>query len=391
MSLAAAAPAPARRGTLTMVMAGNFIIGTGVLAPAAMMNQLVAAFSTTPQAVGALVGWGAVVLCIGAPVLATLLAAIPRRTLLAGCMALYAAGHLASALATSLEALLVIRLLMISAAAVFTPQAAGLMGLLVGPERRAAAVAYVFIGWSLAAALGVPLMAVLAQVFGWPASFALLGGLALAVMAGVLALVPPRLVVPPLGAQAWKRVAASPAILAILAVTLIQLAGQFALFPYLAAELKRKTGAGPELVALMLGLYGLAGAAGGIAIARLAGRIGPARGLMVCLLAMMAGLALWGFTGTSLVMAALALSVWGSGFAAGNSMQQARLIAVAPELGSGSVALNTSVLYLGQAIGATLGGAFIAGGHYSWMGWFAFALVGLSALVSLVVETRLKA
>ena len=43
--------------------------------------------------------------------------------------------------------------------------------------------------------------------------------------------------------------------------------------------------------------------------------------------------------------------VWGLGFGAAGSMQQARLIAVGPALASASVALNTSSIYMGQALG----------------------------------------
>jgi MFS transporter, DHA1 family, inner membrane transport protein len=382
---------PARPGALTMMMAGNFVIGTGVLAPAAMMNQLVAAFATTPQDVGHLVTWGAVVLCIGAPLLAFALSRVPRRLLLCLCMAVYAVGHVASGLVDTLGALLLVRLLLVPAAAVFTPQAAGVLGLLVSPARRAGSVAYVFIGWSLAAALGVPLMALVAEAVGWQTSYMLLGAVSAVVMAGLWILLPPGLIVPPLGAAQWRRVLTSGPILAILAVTLVQLAGQFALFPYLAAEMKRKTGAGPDLVAALLGLYGLAGALGGLAISRLANRLGAANGLLVCLAFMAVGLALWSITGSSVALAAVAVSVWGSGFAAGNAMQQARLIGVAPELGSASVALNTSVLYLGQAIGAAVGGAFIASGQYPLMGWFAFALVSASALMSIGIQRTYKA
>jgi predicted MFS family arabinose efflux permease len=38
-------------------------------------------------------------------------------------------------------------------------------------------------------------------------------------------------------------------------------------------------------------------------------------------------------------------------------MQQVRLVAAAPELASASVALNTSVLYIGQALGSAIAGA----------------------------------
>jgi predicted MFS family arabinose efflux permease len=54
-----------------------------------------------------------------------------------------------------------------------------------------------------------------------------------------------------------------------------------------------------------------------------------------------------------------AILPWGLGVFASNSAQQARLVGIAPTLASASVALNTSAMYLGQAIGATLGGWLI--------------------------------
>ena len=41
-------------------------------------------------------------------------------------------------------------------------------------------------------------------------------------------------------------------------------------------------------------------------------------------------------------------------------MQQVRLVAAAPPLASASVSLNTSVLYIGQAIGSAIGGVLFA-------------------------------
>ena len=45
----------------------------------------------------------------------------------------------------------------------------------------------------------------------------------------------------------------------------------------------------------------------------------------------------------------------GMGFGATNSMQQVRLVGAAPAAASASVSLNTSVLYVGQAIGSAIG------------------------------------
>ena len=61
-------------------------------------------------------------------------------------------------------------------------------------------------------------------------------------------------------------------------------------------------------------------------------------------------------------------------------MQQVRLVSAAPELASASVSLNTSVLYVGQAIGSAIGGLLYArdlliGAGYASMAFVALALV----------------
>ncbi|NDC58540.1 MAG: MFS transporter, partial [Alphaproteobacteria bacterium] len=154
------APAPF---TLTAFMLGNIVIGAGVLAPAAMMNTLTADLAVSPVEIGALIAWGAVVLCIGAPTLAYFTGRLDRRAVLIGSLALYAVGHAASAFATDYAQLLTIRVLMIVGAAVYTPQAASAVTLMIGAERRAAAIAYVFIGWSIAGAVVSPVLTIVAD------------------------------------------------------------------------------------------------------------------------------------------------------------------------------------------------------------------------------------
>jgi predicted MFS family arabinose efflux permease len=77
---------------------------------------------------------------------------------------------------------------------------------------------------------------------------------------------------------------------------------------------------------------------------------------------------------------------WGLGFAATNSMQQVRLVAAAPALAPASVALNTSVLYIGQAIGSFVGGIFYARELLHEQGFVGAAFVGVALL--LVIASR---
>jgi len=87
------------------------------------------------------------------------------------------------------------------------------------------------------------------------------------------------------------------------------------------------------------------------------------------------------------------VAIWGLGFASTNSMQQVRLVAAASALAPASVSLNTSVLYVGQAIGSAIGGVLYArnllyGAGYVSMGFVALAL--LTVMLTGVVQRRTK-
>ena len=58
-------------------------------------------------------------------------------------------------------------------------------------------------------------------------------------------------------------------------------------------------------------------------------------------------------------------------------MQQVRLIRAAPPLATASVAINNTAVYLGQAIGAAIGGAMFAAGKLNAMGFVGLASVAL--------------
>ena len=65
-------------------------------------------------------------------------------------------------------------------------------------------------------------------------------------------------------------------------------------------------------------------------------------------------------------------------------MQQARLAETAPDLASASIALNTSLVYVGQAVGVGIGGVLFARGAFTAMGTvgiaFMIAACGLAAV-----------
>jgi len=252
-------------GALRALLIGNFVIGTGVLLPAGMLNELSLGLDVSVATAGWLTVIGGLVVCFGAPIGAALTSRVDRRKLLAGCLALYCLGHMASAVAPNFEILAVLRGVTIVAAALFTPQAATTAGLLVPPERRAAAISFIFLGWSAASVLGIPLGTLIAAHLGWRTAYAVVAVFSALAFVVIWAVLPRGLRVEPLSLASWKRAVSSPVILCVLAVSLVSMSGQFTLFSYTAPVLKSALDATPGTIALFFTLFGVVGASGGSA------------------------------------------------------------------------------------------------------------------------------
>src|SRR5690606_38294497 len=141
----------------------------------------------------------------------------------------YAAWHAISAAMPSFGALLPVRMLTVIAPAIFTPQAAACAGLLVPPEQRGRAVTFVFLGWSLASVLGLPIGALIVGHLGWRMAFVAIAVLSVASAAWVWLTLPQGIRPAALSRAAWSRVLRSPVLMGIVSVTALQGAGQFVL------------------------------------------------------------------------------------------------------------------------------------------------------------------
>ncbi|RYY62897.1 MAG: MFS transporter, partial [Comamonadaceae bacterium] len=137
----------------------------------ATLNDIADSFRITPAAAGQLISVGALVMCVCAPLCAALVAGWDRRRLLALTMLWYALLHVVSAASPAFAALLPLRALALLTPAIFTPQAAACVGLLVPPQDRGRAITFAFLGWSLASVLGMPMGAWIGGAFGWRAAF----------------------------------------------------------------------------------------------------------------------------------------------------------------------------------------------------------------------------
>ncbi|WP_371424592.1 MFS transporter [Tardiphaga sp.] len=370
-------------------MIGNFVTGVGLLAPTAMLGELSAGLGVSIREAGLLITFGAVMLCICSPLMSWLTSRMERRHLLLGVIAVVAVANLASAFAPNYAVLLMIRLVMCIAAAPYTPQAAGTVGMLVSPDKRGSSVAYVFLGWTLAAAVGLPLVAFIASRYGWREVYACVGVMSCLSFVLLAWRLPRGLFGVPVDLSTWSSLARNRLVVLLLIITTLQISGQFAIFTFMAPLLERLAGAGHDAAAFVFAIYGVCGFLGIMTATRIVDGWGALNTSILSTSLVLAGMTVWGFGAGLLPVMALGVAIWGLGFGAITSMQQVRLIGAAPSAGAASVSLNTSMLYVGQAIGSGIGGALFAGGYFHASGFVAMGFLTM-ALVAIVFSRRMS-
>ncbi|MCZ8177305.1 MAG: MFS transporter [Burkholderiaceae bacterium] len=369
------------------LLAGNFAIGCGVMVVPGSLNSLVASLQVSAAVAGQLITAGAVAMGCGAPLLAMLLGSMDRRLLLTASLAWYAIGHAVCALVPGYAALLPLRALAVLAAAVFTPQAAAAINVMAPEGERGRHMSFIFLGWSLASVLGMPLHAWIGESFGWRWAFALVAVLAAAAAWGVWRTVPDGVKPPPMSLGGWGRVLRNPWLMALVGVTVLSGAGQFTLFSYMAPYYRDVLGASAGGISFLFMWFGLFGLVGNVLLTRWIERLGAPRCVNLGLVGVGLAFLAWPWAG-SLALAALLLVPWALGTFSSNSAQQARLSAAAPAVAPALLALNTSAIYAGQALGAAGGGAILAAGGYGPMAAAALAWVVAALVVSLLLARK---
>ena len=373
---------------LLVLCFGNFIVGTGTLIVPGMLPALAHGLGVTVPVAAQLITAFAFTVCVTAPPLAALTARFDRRALLIGVQLLFAGGHLACAFASSLNELLVLRVLSSFGAALFTAQAASTAALLVSTDRRGGAIAFVFVGWSLASVIGMPLGAYVSETVGWPAGFVIVGIGALLAAVAVHLTIPRGLMIVPIGRAMWASLFGNRRLMLTVAVTAIQAAAQFTVLSFLVPSFKTLFYASPESISILLVAFGATGVAGNIIGARLVDRIGAAKVTLLGLVSMLTSHVLWLFVPGSWLLLGAFLLLWGIGCFSTNSAQQARLFMLSPPHAPVSVAMNSSAMYFGQAVGTATGAAVLAGvaGPFAYT---ALALISIPLFIAAIAVSLL--
>jgi predicted MFS family arabinose efflux permease len=199
---------------------------------------------------------------------------------------------------------------------------------------------------------------------------------------------PRGLVGAPVDLKTWADVGRNRLIILLLSITTLQMSGQFVVFTFMGPLLAKLTHATPDAVALVFMIYGVFGFIG-IAIAtRIVDSWGPYKSSLLFTALILAGVTGWALSAGIYPLMACSVAIWGLGFASTNSMQQVRLVSAAPALAPASVSLNTSVLYIGQAVGSAIGGILYAHDLLHGAGYVGAGFVVLAVITVILTKPR---
>ena len=338
-----------------------FAIGTTEFVIMGLLPQVAGDLQVSIPLAGWLISGYALGVAIGAPIMAILTAKLPRKMTLLLLMVIFIVGNLMCALAYSYNFLMLARIITALCHGAFFGIGSVVAANLVAPNRRASAVALMFTGLTLANVLGVPLGTALGQALGWRSTFWAVVVIGFVSLLALYTKLPAVKEEHPTNLRKELSALRGLGIWLSLLMTVCFAAAMFALFTYIAPVLTDITGVSPHGVSWTLLLMGLGLTVGNVLGGRLADwKLSVSLTLTFLLIALFS--VLFSVTSHHLVAAEVTLFLWSAAAFAAVPALQINVVAYgknAPNLVS---TLNIAAFNVGNALGAWVGGAVIAGG-----------------------------
>ncbi|MGA4732197.1 MFS transporter [Micromonospora taraxaci] len=382
--------APVRRPKLTLfaLALGTFAIGTGEFGSNGIIQLFASDLDLTiPVATHAITAYAFGVV-VGSPLITLFYARTNRRSLLLGLVVLFLVGNAISALAPSIELLVVFRFVAGSVQGAFFGAGAVVAAYVYGPGRGGRAFATVMGGLTLATIVGSPLGTFIGQSAGWRAMYwtvvvvGLLAGVALVAWLPRTGDLRGSSVVDEL--RALRR----PEVWVMFTVAALGISSIFAVYTFIGPFVTDAARRDASLVPIALAVFGLGMAVGN----GLGGRVADGfahRGLVWGYGGVLALLALIGVAGDNLMVLMPCLFGVGATMMFAIPTIQVRLTSLAPDAPTLMGALNLAALNLANSLGAIGGAVTIDAGwgplSTVWAG-FVLTTAGLILYVTIVAR-----
>lgn len=355
---------------------GGFAIGTTEFVTMGLLPEIATGIGASIPSTGHIITSYALGVVIGAPLIVSLGARLPRRELAAGLVLALGVGNAVTALASGYDHVMFARFLAGLPHGAYFGVASLIAASLVPPDQQGRAVSRVMIGLSVGTVIGVPVSTWLGQSFGWRAAYWFVVAITVATAVLIMWAIPhvrgDKTATVRRELEALRR----PAVLYAVATGMIGFGGIFAMYSFVSPLVTEESGLSIEAVPLVLLAYGVGSVIGSWAAGPLVDWSINRTVIGSFVITALALVLVLPFAGSAVATIAIIFVVGVLGSMLSISLQ-VRLMRAAGDAEMLGAALNHSALNVANGLGALLGSLVISAG---W-GYRAPSLVGAGLAV----------
>ncbi|MCM3749269.1 MFS transporter [Paenibacillus pasadenensis] len=360
----------------------SFLVGTSEYIIAGILDKVASDVGVSVSAAGQLITIFSLAYAFGTPVVMALTARMERRRLLLYSLAVFALGNFVAFALPGYGFLIVSRIAVAVSAGVFFVASLTVASKLAPAGKQGSAIATLITGFSAALIVGVPLGRVFASAYDWLLIFGALGILGLLSMLLILSSIPQSDGEKPVPLREQIALIKQPKIAIGLTVSFLWVGGYSVAYTYISPYLLSVNKLTEQGVSAALFAFGIASLIGSKIGGYSTDRWGVPRTLASGLLFHTIALLLLSLAGTSPVIVFPVLMLWAFTAWTTGPTQQLNLMSLAPQASGIMLSLNSSVLQLGMAAGAGLGGVIIQQVSLASISWVAAIVVILAGALA---------
>lgn len=372
---------------LCLAFAG-FIFNTTEFVPVGLLPNIAESFSMDVAHAGLLLtiyAWAVSLLSLPLTVLTS---KMERRKLLTGLFCLFICSHILAGFAWNFYSLMVARIGIACAHAVFWAITTPLAVRLAPNGKRAQAMSFIVVGTSMATVLGIPIGTMIGQLVGWRATFLCISIIAFSIMVLLLYLLPQ---VPSLNVISLKdipKVLKRPVLLNIYLLTAIIITGHFTAYTYITPFMMKVGGFSQHVIVIILLAVGFSGMIGSILFARYADKypiailVLPMIGLIICLLSLYV-------CALSLYTAIMQSMLWGLSITIIGMVMQSKVIDAAPDAADIATSVYSGIYNIGIGGGAFVGSQVLVVLSTHYIGFVGSIFVVIALLLFFLLSKRI--
>ncbi|MCK3658814.1 sugar transporter [Pasteurellaceae bacterium Pebbles2] len=331
-----------------------FIFNTTEFVPVALLSDIAQGFDMSVAQTGLMITVYAWIVSLASLPLMLATAKLERRSLLLKLFVLFVASHILSIFAWNYWVLLISRMGIAFAHAIFWSITASLAMRVAPKGKQTQALGMIAMGSAMAMVLGLPIGRIIGQWLGWRATFAVIGGAAFVVML-ILANLLPHLPSRNAGSLAsLPLLAKRPLLIGAYMVTMLMVSAHFTAYSYIEPFVKNISHLSENIATVILLVFGLAGFAASFLFSRIY-RFFPAKFITTALGIITASLLALYLVHDYLILMFVLVFIWGIGISAMTLGLQMRILQLSPDATDVATAIFSGIYNIGIGAGALIG------------------------------------